>query len=190
MSGPVREAPPAASVRRYLRGGLPGVYQESPDGGPALVMGFLEGLEEVLDPVVALLDNLSWHLAPEVAPSDMVDLLAGLVGEPVDATLPVAARRRLLTEAATIGRARGTRHGLQRTLELAFPELDPDVRDDGRVTTGRDPRAAPAASPASFEVRVSQEPSRGQVAQIDRCIEHQRPAGTDVRILVGRPERP
>jgi phage tail-like protein len=185
MSAVAHDPPVAASARRYLRGNLPAVYHESPDGGPPPVMGLLEGLERVLDPVVALLDNLHRHLEPDIAPADMLDFLAELVGAPVDDTLPPEVHRKLVTAAATIGRTRGTRASLQLALGLAFPELDPRVRDGGEVTTGSDARAVPAASQAAFEVRVSQAPSAGQAAQIARCIADHQPVGITYRIVVG-----
>jgi phage tail-like protein len=151
-------------------------------------MGLLEGLEEVLDPVVVLLDNLSYHLEPDIAPVDMVDFLSGLAGMPVDDTLSIDVRRWLVMAAATIGRSRGTRAGLQVALDLAFPELDPEVRDHGEASSGRDPQAAPAVSPGSFEVRVSRTPSPGQVAQLTRCIAEHRPIGTGFRIVVAGSE--
>jgi len=54
--------PGSASGRSYLRTGLPAVYQtgDRTDFG----MRFLTALEMVLDPVVALLDNLPSHFDP------------------------------------------------------------------------------------------------------------------------------
>ena len=189
MSPPHREAPVAASARRYLRRSLPAVYHESPDGRPPAVMGLLEGMEQVLDPVVVLLDNLSRHLEPDVAPVDMVDFLAELVGMPVDDTLPVEARRRLVMNAAKIGQRRGTRAGLQLALDLAFPELSPHVHDGGKVSSGRDARTVPAAPPASFEVRVSRTPTAGETAQLARCIADHQPVGVTHRVVVA-PRKP
>jgi phage tail-like protein len=138
VSTPAPEVPRAASARRYLRGNLPAVYRESADGRSLPVMGLLVGLEQLLDPVVAMLDNLTGHLQPATAPADMVDFLTELTGAPLDDTLAVPARRELVKAAASIGAARGTRAGLQLALTCAFPELEPQVRDNGQVRWGRD----------------------------------------------------
>lgn len=218
----------AASVRRYLRGNLPAVYSEAPGEEEPPVMGMLQELELMLDPIVILLDNLAAHLEPATAPIEMIDLLLEATGAPLDRTLPPAARQGLAREAARIARARGTRAGLQLTLELAFPELAPEVLDGGRATwtprgeaqagaieagrseagpaawpgpeEGRSEAAGseagpaapgPAAPPASagtqrntFEVRIAQQPTNLQRAQLARCIADHRPVGASYELTV------
>jgi phage tail-like protein len=183
----------AASVRRYLRGNLPAVYSEGPGGHAPPVMGLLEGLEQVLDPVVILLDNLASHLQPASAPEDMVDLLLAMSGTPVDPTLPIASRRQLACEAAAIARSRGTKAGLQLTLICAFPELAPEVRDHGGATWALAESQAPTQpSPAStqppgdsaFEVLLAQEPTPSQNAQLVRCIADHLPLGATYELRV------
>jgi phage tail-like protein len=195
VSAPAPEPPRAASARRYLRGSLPAVYRDSPDGRALPVMGLLEGLEQVLDPVVVVLDNLAWHLRPASAPADMVDFLTELTGAPVDDTLPLAARRRLAMAAPHISASRGTRAGLQLALKCALPELEPQVRDNGQARWGRDTasmvairarddgRAPPgegtesATARAAFEVMVVREPSTLERAQIACCVADHLPVG-------------
>jgi phage tail-like protein len=176
-------APPAASARRYLRGSLPAVYSEGPRGRPLPVMGLLEGLEQVLDPLVALLDNLPLHLEPATAPAELVDFLTELAGAPLDRTLPLAARRRLLAAAAPIAAARGTRAGLELALRCAFPELEPEVVDHGAVRASDAAAPADLAPPAvSFEVLLADDPSPRQAAQLARCVADHRPAGAAYRV--------
>ena len=69
------DSPPVAEMRRVLRSQLPALYQENDFG-----QRFVGGLEGVLDPVLALLDSLPAHLDPDLAPQDMLDLLAGWLG--------------------------------------------------------------------------------------------------------------
>lgn len=173
MTTASRETPRAASARRYLRASLPAVYSEAADGAPPTVMGLLKGLEQVLDPVVALLDNLSSHLQPATAPADMIDFLSRLTGAPVDPTLPVEARRRLLQAGARIAAMRGTKAGLELALRCAFPHLEPVVVDHGGAT------CEPAAGRASFEVhvRASRPLSPDVRAQLDRCVADHLPVG-------------
>lgn len=176
-------APPTASERRYLRGGLPAVYQEND-----FAMRFLLGLEEVLDPIVAFLDALHAHLDLSLAPPEFVMLIGewlgvdpegrwrGLLGDDEDR------RRELVQRATAIARRRGTGDSLQRVLDLLFPDLGLRVRDFGRSTFSAEHREPPAAD-ASFEVVSAVEPARGRRAAIDRVVEQLRPVHVSYRGL-------
>lgn len=193
MAGALPEELAAASARRYLRGNLPAVYSEGPDDTAAPVMGLLEGLERVLDPLVILLDNLAGHVEPQTAPAHMLDLLMEMTGAPVDRTLPIERRRMLAIHTARIARARGTKAGLQLALEDALPTLKPQVRDNGRATWGPQestpsaaeaPPAPPAAATPAFEVQLAHEPTALQQAQLARCVADHLPAGASWRHTV------
>ena len=69
-AGPV-DTPPVASTRAYLRNGLPSLYQDGDFG-----MRFVGALEELLDPIVAVLDALPAHFDPNHAPRDILELLS------------------------------------------------------------------------------------------------------------------
>jgi phage tail-like protein len=146
MTEALIDAPPAASARQYLRGGLPAIYRDND-----LAMRFVGGFESVLDPIVTLLDSLHAHFDVELAPPDLVALVEAWLGLDVPATLdpdPVAnesAHRALARNATSLMRTRGTRAGLERLLRLAFPALDIAVEDSGRATTGPAPAGAPDA---------------------------------------------
>jgi phage tail-like protein len=153
----------AASARRYLRGNLPAVYSESPHRGPPPVMGMLEGFEQVLDPLVILLDNLVSHLQPATAPAELLDFLMEMTGAPVDRTLSLQRRRKLAIHAARIARGRGTKTGLQLALEDALPDLEPKVLDNGRATWGPRERARSAGKPgAASSSEAPRLPSAGE----------------------------
>ena len=77
-AGP-KETPPVASSRAYLRDGLPAIYQDGDFG-----MRFVGALEELLDPIVAVLDALPAHFDPDHAPRDILDLLAAWLGVDLD----------------------------------------------------------------------------------------------------------
>jgi phage tail-like protein len=168
-------APSTASVRRYLRDGLPAVYGEND-----FAMRFLAGLEEVVDPIVAFLDGLPAHLDLSLAPPDYVMLAGewlgidpegrwrGLLGR------DEVRRRALVGHATVIARRRGTGAALQVVLDLLFPDLGLRVRDFGRSTFSVEPRDPPPAD-ASFEVVSAVEPARGRWAAIDRVVEQLRP---------------
>jgi phage tail-like protein len=190
MTGALPDTLGAASRRRYLRGHLPAVYSEVPNGEVAPVMGLLEGLEQVLDPLVILLDNLASHVEPATAPAEMLDLLMEMTGAPVDQTLSPKRRRALAAHTARIARARGTKAGLQLALGDALPELNPQVLDNGRVGWGpSEPTpdvaeakpAPPDTAIAAFEVQLTREPTALERSQLARCIADHLPVGASYR---------
>ena len=132
LSAGVRETPPVASSRAYLRGGLPAMYQDGDFG-----MRFVGALEAVLDPIVAVIDALPAHFNPDHAPRDVLNLLAAWLGVEVDESQPLPERRRLVRESAELSRRRGTVRGMELALQLAFPKLPLRVEDNGGVTLGR-----------------------------------------------------
>src|SRR4051794_18822993 len=71
--------PRVASARRYLRSSLPAIYQQDD-----FAMRFVGALETVLDPIVAVLDALPAHFAPNLAPRHVLDLLTAWLGVEVD----------------------------------------------------------------------------------------------------------
>ena len=96
--------PPSASSRLYLRVGLPAIYQEGDFG-----LRFVGALETVLDPILALLDSLDSHIVPELAPEDLLALLASWLGVELDEAWGVDRVRDLVRAAAELSRWRGTR---------------------------------------------------------------------------------
>ena len=176
-------APPTASARRYLRDGLPAVYREND-----FAMRFLEGLEEVLDPIVAFLDALPAHLDLSLAPPEFIMLVGEWLGVDPEGRWQgllghdEVRRRRLVGRATVIARRRVTRAALQLVLDLLFPDLGLTVRDFGRSTFSGELRDPPAAD-ASFEVVSAVEPARGRRAAIDRVVEQLRPVHVAYRGL-------
>lgn len=163
-------APRSVSERGYLREGLPVIYRED-----EFAMRFVQALEEVLDPIVCLLDALPAHFDPQLAPPDVLELLGAWLGLEVDETTPAGQRRTMVRHAMELARTRGTRVGLELTLRLTFPDLALDVHDQGGVSWSAAP-AAPPASPAAFEV-VSHEPlTAEQRAAVERVIALVKPA--------------
>jgi phage tail-like protein len=127
----VGEDPPPqpVSARAHLRENLPAVYREGDFG-----MRFVGALEHVLDPIVALLDNLPAHFDPRHAPPDVVELLGAWMGLERDEARRGEDRRELALGAAELLRRRGTCAGLEQALALAFPGVPLRVEDGGGVT--------------------------------------------------------
>jgi phage tail-like protein len=172
--------PTPAHSRRYLRGGLPAIYQED-DFAMRLVGAF----ERTLDPIVALLDNLPAHFSPELAPLDILDLCTQWLGIERNESQPSTQVRKLVRRAAELGRLRGTRAGVELALELTFPDLPLRVQDNGGVTYGD----APKAEPPSFVVYCDEPISKDVAATVSRVIEAVKPAHVSFKLRVKGPSR-
>src|ERR1044072_409868 len=122
LSAGTKPTPQVASSRAYLRAGLPAVYQESDFG-----MRFIGALEELLDPIVAVLDALPAHFDPDHAPRDILGLLASWLGADLDESQEIRHQREMVRRAADLGRKRGTVAGIELALELSFPCVTPRV---------------------------------------------------------------
>src|SRR3954451_15668892 len=118
--------PSVGSARGLLRTNVPEIYQEA-DGG--FGARFLQGLEELLDPILATLDALQAHFHPTLAPHDVLVLLSAWLVLEGDESWPADQYRTLLRNAAELAQFRGTKRGLELALRIAFPELPLEVQD-------------------------------------------------------------
>jgi phage tail-like protein len=187
------EMPPPAvvSARRWMRDGLPGLYQ---DGDGDFAMRFVGALETVLDPLVAVLDALPAHFDPALAPVDILGLLTAWLGLEYDESQPTEQLRTLVRHAAELGRRRGTRAGLELALRLNFPDLPLRVEDAGAVTWSTDPVAAAGAQAPGFVVYCDAPIPDERQAAIARLIEAVKPVHVPYRLRVKvarkKPEQP
>ena len=184
--------PPVTSARGVMRRGLAPIYQDPGDG---LVMRFVQALERVLDPRVAVIDCLPAYLAYDLAPQDMVgEVLTWLGFEAVG--LRPEARRRVLRHARTLALARGPRAGLALALECAFPELHFRVLDSGGTIAGSTADVpTPNADPQApwLIVRFREKLDLQQRAVITRIVKRHCPVYVDARVeddAVSVPEGP
>jgi phage tail-like protein len=178
-TGP-RPTPPVASSRAYLRGSLPSVYQDGDFG-----MRFVGALEEMLDPIVAVLDALPAHFNPDHAPRDALDLMAAWLGVNLDESQDLPAQRETVRQCAELGRRRGTVRGLELALALRFPKVPLRVEDEGGVRWTIDPKSKPEAAPKpSFVVYCDKPIAESTQAAIARCIDEFKPVHTSYRLRV------
>jgi phage tail-like protein len=112
---------------------LPAVYQEDP-----MTMRWTEGLDEVLAPIIATLDNLVAYIDPMLAPEDFLRWLAEWFGADLDENWPLERQRAVVAEAVRIYRIRGTMAGLRDQLELTTGGVV-DIADSGGVTGSATP---------------------------------------------------
>jgi len=183
LSAGPKTTPPVASSRAYLRSGLPAVYQESDFG-----MRFIGALEELLDPIVAVLDALPAHFDPDHAPRDILSLLAAWLGVDLDESQEIRHQREMVRRAADLGRKRGTVAGLELALGLAFPNVPLRIEDQGGVRWSLDQHPVDAPPP-SFIVYCDKPVAEEVQAGIARCIEQHKPVGTQYRLRVKAPKK-
>jgi phage tail-like protein len=166
-------APAVVSSNGFLRRGLPAIFQE---GG--LAMSFVGALETVLDPVVALLDSLDHHFDPDLAPPDLIELLAAWLGIELDESWPEERRRELVRRAGELHRRRGTRAGLELALRISFPDLPLRVEDAGGVSWSLEPspRASAAVGPPAAAVPPPADEPPGFVVYCEASISEPTPA--------------
>jgi phage tail-like protein len=172
-------SPRSASERAYLRAGLPAVYQDGDFG-----MRFVAALEQLIDPVVALLDNLAAHLSAHHAPRDVLELLMAWLGLDHDEAYPIEDRRELVMNAPELVRSRGTRAGLELALRLAFPKVPLRVEDDGGVSWATDLNRRGAKATSSFVVYCDKPVPEATQAAVARMLHRLKPAHTSFRLRV------
>jgi phage tail-like protein len=178
FSGGPMATPSVASSRAYLRNGLPALYQDGDFG-----MRFVGALEELLDPIVAILDALPAHFDPNFAPPDILSLLAAWLGVDLDETQNIKHQREMVRRSAELARKRGTVKGLELALKLHFPEVPMRVEDSGGVFwRGRPAKGGNSA--ASFVVYCDVPVEENVQASIARCIEQYKPVHSTYRLRV------
>jgi phage tail-like protein len=176
-------APTPASSRGYLRETMPAIYREQD-----FAMRFLHALEEVLDPVVAVLDALPAHFDPDLAPLDILDLETGWLGLHHDESQPASRLRGLVRRAAEVGRLRGTRAGVELALKLNFPDYPLRVEDSGGVSWSVAGQL-PDPKPPAFAVYCDKPITADEAATVARVIDAIKPAHVSYRLRIKGPRR-
>lgn len=176
--------PPSASARAYLRASMPAIYAPQQE---AFAMRLLYAFERVLDRPLAIVDSLETYLAPRLAPPDMLDAMAGWLGLALGDARSERLRRALLGNAEKLARGRGTRAGLELSLNLCFPHLRIEVVDHGRVVFREDPGKPPPEPYPGFAVRCRRRLSAGERARVQRAIERHAPLQVQWDLLPREP---
>jgi phage tail-like protein len=175
----VQGAPPVASERQYLRAQLPALYRD-PDGD--FGQRFVSAFELPLDASLAILDALPAYFDADLAPTDLLELIASWVGIELDESWPEDRRRELVRAAGRLGQLRGTRAGLELVLGIAFPELSLEVKDAGSVRVGAETEKP--APEASFAVNCRTVVSEQQLAGIVRLVQEIKPVHVQSKLRV------
>jgi phage tail-like protein len=180
-----RAAVPGLPSRYPIGGQLPALYADDD-----LAQRFTAGLDTVLAPVFATLDNLPAYLDPRVTPSDFLAWLASWVGAADDPQWPVELRREAVVRAVELHRWRGTKRGLVEGLRLALG-VHAEVTGDGGATWSRTAGAdLPPQPPGRPLVRVwPDREARVDAARVHEIVRAMCPVHTvcRVEILPGPP---
>ncbi len=162
---------------------LPGPYAE--DG---FVQRFVSAFDDVLAPVLAVLDCLDAYWDPELAPEDFLDWLATWVAAEVDDGRPLTDRRRAVARAVRLHRLRGTARGLSELLGDAF-DVEAEVVDSGGATWSAAPGGELPGSPEpSLRVLIrSDDPDALPMSRLKVLVDAHRPAHVPCTVeVVGR----
>jgi phage tail-like protein len=151
---------------------------------------FTAGLDTVLAPIFATLDNLSAYFQPRLTPPDFLDWLADWVAVDADPAWPEEVRRAVVARAVELHRWRGTRRGLRERLRLVLG-VGVQIVDGGGAAWSTSP--GPALPPApTGEVLVRVWPERTPVVTEEQVLAVVRAScpvhlGCRVEILAGPP---
>lgn len=195
-----------------MRGSVGGLASSAPLGPtlPAvfadddLAQRFVAGLDEVLAPILNVLDCLDTYFAPALAPTDFVRWLGGWVGAETDGTetdgeagasggdrAGAEARLRAAVAAASyLHRIRGTRDGLAEAVRLAFG-AEPEITESGAAAWSARPLGpVPGESRPRLHVRLRlPHPTPADAYRLDALVAAARPAHMPYTVQVTAAER-
>lgn len=171
--------PPTASARAYLRASVPALYREGDFG-----QRFLGALETLLDPIVAQLDALPAHFDADLAPRDVLELVAAWLGLELDESWTQGRQGELVRSAPELARRRGTSEGLELALRMTFPKLPLHVEDKGGVTWSAEGSWSETGETAGFVVRCDVPVPDEEQAAIAELVEEAKPAHVSYRLLM------
>jgi hypothetical protein len=206
-----------------VRGSVDGLASSAPLGPtlPAvfadddLAQRFVAGLDEVLAPILNVLDCLEAYFTPALAPADFVRWLGGWVGAETDGTesggLPAdpartgdpsdpaeageraraeARLRAAVAAAAHLHRIRGTRAGLAETVRLAFG-AEPEITESGGADWSARPLGPfPGEPRPRLHVRLRlPRPTAADTYRLDALVAAARPAHMPYTVQVTAAER-
>lgn len=158
---------------------LPALYQEDD-----LAQRLTEGLDDVLAPVLCLLDCLDAYVDPAVAPDDFVDWMASILGVEPDEAVPIDRRRAMVSRAADVYAMHGTKPGIRDAVR-AVTGVEPVVTDSGGVSWSFSP-SDPSPDPAPPSVHVVVPATAAvDVRVVERTVADAAPAFVVRRVEVG-----
>lgn len=164
---------------------LPAVFADDD-----LAQRFVGGLDDVIAPVLNVLDCLDTYFDPALAPADFTAWLGTWVGAETDGTEPEARLRAAVIAAAGLHRVRGTAHGLREAVRLAFG-VEPEIAESGGAEWNARPLGPfPGAPRPHLRVTVRlPDPAPADTHRLDRLVAAARPAHMPYSVEVTAAER-
>ncbi|MDQ0951337.1 phage tail-like protein [Streptomyces phaeochromogenes] len=181
-----------------MRGSVDGLGSSAPIGMmlPAvfadddLAQRFVGGLDDVLAPILAVLDCLDSYFTPALAPVDFTRWLALWVGAETDGTEPDDRLRAAVAAAAYLHRVRGTSRGLSEAIRLVFG-VTPEITESGGAAWNARP-LGPVPGDRSPRLHVTlrlPDPTRADEHRLDSLVAAARPAHMPYTVQVTAAER-
>ena len=174
------------------RHGLDGLPTGAPliDGMPALfrddemLMGMLDGFDDVLAPIHAVVRDMDAYFDPALAPTDFLEWLATWLGVELNARWPLQRRRELLRRAVEVHRMRGTVWGVANAVEL-YTGIEPEIVENGQATGSAAPGGdLPGQRQLGLSVTVTSDDSNLDPDVIDRIVAATKPAHVPHQVRV------
>ena len=153
-------------------GQLPGIYQDD-----QFTQDFTGGLDDVLAPVFATLDNIDAYVDPWLAPEDFLQWLAGWMGVVIDEGWPLDRSRAFIASIGELYRWRGTMRGLRAELAI-YTGGDVEINDSGGVAWSLTPGSPLPGQPeprVAVRVRVD-DPKAVNARTLDTMVAVAKPA--------------
>jgi phage tail-like protein len=155
-----------------IAGLLPGIYQDD-----LFTQEFTGGLDDVLAPVFATLDNIDAYVDPWLAPEDFLQWLAGWMGVVIDEGWPLERSRAFIANIGELYRWRGTVHGLRAELAI-YTGGDVEITESGGVAWSFTPGSPLPGQPeprVAVRVRVD-DPKSVNARTVDTMVAVAKPA--------------
>ncbi|AOS64291.1 phage tail protein [Actinoalloteichus hymeniacidonis] len=163
---------PGLLSRHRMGEQLPSMYADD-----SLAQRLTQGLDEVLAPVLGVLDNLPAYFDPALAPPDFLEWLASWLAVEIEPDWPEPLRRAVVARAVALHGSRGTRRGLTERLWLLLG-VRAAIIDGGGAAWSTTPGAAlPGTGGRHVLIRVWR-PDGGPVPvqRVRSMVESVRPA--------------
>jgi len=151
---------------------LPAVYADD-----EMAQRFTAGLDDLLAPLLNVLDCMDAYFTPSLAPEDFTGWLGGWVGAETDPDASLPMLRESVAAAAGLHRLRGTRRGLAEAVRLAFG-TEPEITESGGADWSARPLGAFPGDPEPHLLVVLRvdNPDAIDVQRLTELVRAARPA--------------
>lgn len=166
-----RRAIPGAVARYSLLEGIPAIYHHD-----QFFRGLVEGLDTVLAPAHASIEDLSAYVDPALCPADFLSWLGGWMGLVVNTRWPIQRRRLFVARAMGVYQWRGTRTGIEQAVELYTGALPTVEENGGAWTSDYTDDPVPGEPVPRLHVRVRTADRSIEELLVDRIVADVKPA--------------